>query len=76
MKYLFFKFFTFAYKSNKFYFRNTAQLILNIDDVNDNAPIFLHNHYEGRLLENQLDFDTPLVIEARDMDLNGNTSFN
>ncbi|XP_075231619.1 cadherin 88C [Lycorma delicatula] len=51
--------------------RNTAQLILNIEDMNDNAPVFLHNRYEGRLLENQPDFDTPLVIEARDMDLNG-----
>ncbi|XP_039274949.1 cadherin-23, partial [Nilaparvata lugens] len=51
--------------------RNTAQLVLNIEDVNDNAPIFLQSRYEGRLHENQMDFDTPLVIEARDMDLNG-----
>ncbi|CAH4029361.1 unnamed protein product [Pieris brassicae] len=51
--------------------RNTAQLIINIDDVNDNAPMFLANKYEARLLENELQFENPLVLEARDFDLNG-----
>ncbi|CAG9578961.1 unnamed protein product [Danaus chrysippus] len=51
--------------------RNTAQLIINIEDVNDNAPMFLANKYEARLLENSLDFENPLVLEARDLDLNG-----
>ncbi|KAG6445751.1 hypothetical protein O3G_MSEX004072 [Manduca sexta] len=51
--------------------RNTAQLIINIEDVNDNAPMFLANKYEARLLENEKEFETPLVLEARDIDLNG-----
>ncbi|XP_072938602.1 cadherin-23 [Epargyreus clarus] len=51
--------------------RNTAQLVINILDVNDNAPMFLANKYEARLLENEAQFENPLVLEARDMDLNG-----
>ncbi|KAJ2950157.1 hypothetical protein O0L34_g11512 [Tuta absoluta] len=51
--------------------RNTAQLIINIEDVNDNAPMFLANKYEARLLENEVQFENPLVLEARDIDLNG-----
>ncbi|CAH2108500.1 unnamed protein product [Euphydryas editha] len=51
--------------------RNTVQLIINIEDVNDNAPMFLANKYEARLLENALEFENPLVLEARDIDLNG-----
>ncbi|CAH0406856.1 unnamed protein product [Chilo suppressalis] len=51
--------------------RNTVQLIINIEDVNDNAPMFLANKYEARLLENERQFENPLVLEARDIDLNG-----
>lgn len=51
--------------------RNTAQLIINIEDVNDNAPMFLANKYEARLLENERQFENPLILEARDNDLNG-----
>nr|CAD7442233.1 unnamed protein product [Timema bartmani] len=51
--------------------RNTAQLIINVEDVNDNAPQFLHSKYEAHLLENKLEFESLLVIEARDLDLNG-----
>nr|XP_034827125.1 cadherin-23 [Maniola hyperantus] len=51
--------------------RNTVQLIINIEDVNDNAPMFLANKYEARLLENEKEFENPLVLEARDIDLNG-----
>ncbi|XP_067619192.1 cadherin-23 [Eurosta solidaginis] len=51
--------------------RNTAQIILNIEDVNDNAPIFVQRQYEARLLENKAEFETPLLLEARDIDLNG-----
>ncbi|VVC96242.1 unnamed protein product [Leptidea sinapis] len=29
--------------------RNTVQLVINIEDVNDNAPMFLVNKYEARL---------------------------
>ncbi|XP_067000515.2 cadherin-23 [Anabrus simplex] len=51
--------------------RNTVQLVVNIEDVNDNPPVFLRHKYDARLLENQLDFETPLLIEAHDDDLNG-----
>lgn len=51
--------------------RNTVQLILNIEDVNDNPPIFSQSRYEARLMENKIDFENPLKVEARDADLNG-----
>ncbi|KAK0092521.1 hypothetical protein PV326_001229 [Microctonus aethiopoides] len=51
--------------------RNTAQLVINIDDVNDNPPIFLQNKYEAVLLENKREFELPLIVEAFDIDLNG-----
>lgn len=51
--------------------RNTVQLIINLEDVNDNAPQFLQSRYEAILMENQLTFENPLVVEAKDADLNG-----
>ena len=51
--------------------RNTVQLIINIEDLNDNPPVFVQNVYEARLLENEDDFEMPLRVEARDNDLNG-----
>lgn len=51
--------------------RNTAQLIVNIDDVNDNPPMFLQNKYEAVLLENKKVFESAVKIEAFDIDLNG-----
>lgn len=52
--------------------RNSAQIIVNIEDVNDNPPLFTQTKYETRLLENHLDFYEPLRVIARDADLNGN----
>ncbi|XP_063703738.1 LOW QUALITY PROTEIN: cadherin-23 [Culicoides brevitarsis] len=49
--------------------RNTVQLIINLEDENDNAPRFLQGKYEARLLENKLQFENPLIIEARDADV-------
>lgn len=54
--------------------RNTVQLIIDVDDVNDNAPFFLQSRYEARLLENQLHFESPLILEAQDRDLNGTSN--
>lgn len=51
--------------------RNTVQLIVNVEDVNDNAPVFLQNRYEAVLLENENHFESPLIVEAFDIDLNG-----
>ncbi|CAG9863718.1 unnamed protein product [Phyllotreta striolata] len=51
--------------------RNSVQLVINIQDVNDNAPTFTQSKYEVRLLENKMEFEQPLKIEARDADLNG-----
>ena len=50
--------------------RNTAQLIIEINDVNDNPPVFLQNKYEAILLEREDHFETPVEIEAFDIDLN------
>lgn len=51
--------------------RNTVQLILQVKDVNDNPPIFLESQYEAKLLENKMDFETPLVVKAKDADMPG-----
>ncbi|CAG5108412.1 Similar to Cdh23: Cadherin-23 (Mus musculus) [Cotesia congregata] len=51
--------------------RNTVQLVVNIDDVNDNAPVFVQNKYEVVLLENKAKFESPITVEAFDIDLNG-----
>lgn len=53
------------------HFRNTVQLVINVEDVNDNAPVFLQSKYEARLWENHMEFESPLYIEAVDLDLNG-----
>jgi hypothetical protein len=45
--------------------------VVNVEDVNDNAPVFLQNKYEARLWENHVEFESPLFIEAVDLDLNG-----
>lgn len=58
-----------AIDNNGFGNRNTAQIIVDIEDANDNAPIFLQHHYEANLLENKDDFENPMIFEARDMDL-------
>lgn len=51
--------------------RNTAPLIIALDDVNDNPPVFLQRKYETRLFENRKAFETQLQVEARDADVNG-----
>ncbi|KAG1683802.1 Cadherin-23 [Nymphon striatum] len=51
--------------------RNTAQIHLVLEDVNDNAPMFLQPKYEARIEENQLHFNNPLIVQAKDEDLNG-----
>jgi hypothetical protein len=45
--------------------------VINVEDVNDNAPVFLQSKYEARLWENHMEFESPLYIEAVDLDLNG-----
>jgi len=42
-----------------------------VEDVNDNSPRFLSSKYETRLKENHLIFESPVTVEARDLDLNG-----
>lgn len=51
--------------------RNTVQLQVIIDDVNDNAPQFLQNRYETRIDENESNFPYPFYVEAFDRDLEG-----
>ncbi|XP_022239300.1 cadherin-23-like [Limulus polyphemus] len=49
--------------------RNTVQLQITLEDVNDNSPEFLFPQYEARLHENEASFLTPLVVQAEDKDL-------
>ena len=51
--------------------RNTVPLVITLEDINDNQPIFIQRKYETRLFENRKAFETPLQVEARDADVNG-----
>ena len=51
--------------------RNTVELVVRVQDVNDNPPRFFREHYESFLMENMDAFQTPLVIQAEDRDENG-----
>ncbi|EEC14436.1 conserved hypothetical protein [Ixodes scapularis] len=51
--------------------RNTVQLHLVLEDVNDNAPGFVLPSYEARIRENAADFRTPFVVRAVDADQAG-----
>lgn len=55
--------------------RNSVQLTINLEDVNDNSPVFVQAKYEARLSENQPEFQTLLRVEARDADLNGQFNY-
>lgn len=44
--------------------RNTVQLVISVDDVNDNVPRFLQQKYEARLNENEDSFLTPLIVQV------------
>jgi len=46
-----------------------------VEDVNDNAPQFTQNRYEFVIDENAPDFPEPVIIHARDADLNGETTY-
>uniref|UniRef100_A0A182ISV2 Cadherin domain-containing protein n=1 Tax=Anopheles atroparvus TaxID=41427 RepID=A0A182ISV2_ANOAO len=51
--------------------RNTVQLVLNLLDVNDHPPVFVQKQYEVRLRENAFEFESPIAVEARDLDQEG-----
>ncbi|XP_023245986.1 cadherin-23 [Copidosoma floridanum] len=53
--------------------RNTAQLIINIVDVNDNRPVFLQNSYEAVLKENEWTFEKQVKVQAIDDDQGENS---
>ena len=48
--------------------RNTVQLVVNVTDVNDNRPKFLHDHYEAKLYEHSNDFESIVRVTATDQD--------
>lgn len=54
--------------------RNTVQLVISVQDVNDNTPRFLQQKYEARLNENEDNFLTPLIVQATDDDLRGSAN--
>lgn len=51
--------------------RNSVQVVINLEDINDNAPVFTQREYEARIFENEMEFKDPLKVTARDADLNG-----
>lgn len=53
--------------------RNTVQLHVLLDDVNDNAPVFIQSHFEIYINENENKFPYRFRLEAFDRDLNGGT---
>ncbi|XP_057365539.1 cadherin-23-like isoform X1 [Daphnia carinata] len=50
--------------------RNTVQFTLELEDVNDNAPVFIQSHFEIYINENELNFPYTFTVEAFDRDLN------
>lgn len=51
--------------------RNTVVVKVVVEDVNDHPPVFLQPRYEARIDENAANFPEPLIVTARDNDLNG-----
>lgn len=51
--------------------RNTVQLTIFLDDVNDNAPVFIQRYFEMSINENDFNFPYFYRVEAFDRDLNG-----
>ena len=54
---------------------NTVQLRVLLDDVNDNAPVFIQSHFDIYINENDRRFPYRFRIEAFDRDLNGQFAF-
>uniref|UniRef100_T1KWL6 Cadherin domain-containing protein n=2 Tax=Tetranychus urticae TaxID=32264 RepID=T1KWL6_TETUR len=51
--------------------RNTVQIFLTIEDVNDNKPRFMEDRYEARIYENEVSFVSPVILRAIDADAQG-----
>ncbi len=47
------------------------QFTLELEDVNDNAPVFIQSHFEIYINENESNFPYGFRVEAFDRDLNG-----
>ena len=43
-------------------------MVVNVTDVNDNRPKFLHDHYEAKLYEHSNDFESIVRVTATDQD--------
>ena len=46
---------------------NYSKILINVLDVNDNAPLFGQTHYDA-LLQADGQFESPLVVQAHDLD--------
>lgn len=42
----------------------TARLVITVADVNDNAPQFASDLYEGSLEENSMIFSSPITVQV------------
>ncbi|XP_067672299.1 cadherin-related family member 1-like [Haliotis asinina] len=51
--------------------KDTAQLTINITDVNDNAPVFQRD-YDGYLKANETSFSRPITVSVTDADIGVN----
>ena len=50
---------------------NSVELVIHINDVNYNAPVFNADQYQSFLLENTPQFKVPLIVTALDADEEG-----
>ena len=50
---------------------NTIELVINVNDINDNSPVFTADQYQAFLLENSPEFKVPLIVTATDADQPG-----
>ncbi|KAK7500884.1 hypothetical protein BaRGS_00007764, partial [Batillaria attramentaria] len=54
----------------------TVPLIITIDDVNDNRPVFTQDQYDAVLNEGDTTFNRPLTLQATDGDAPGSPNSN
>ncbi|PSN50227.1 hypothetical protein C0J52_07794 [Blattella germanica] len=51
-----------------------ATVIINVEDINDNSPLFSQESYKTQVLESAKHPQAILTVKARDLDINDNTT--